>query len=110
MLFGAYPIIFQQLRGWSPGVGGLAFVGLLIGFLLAMVYVIVYENPRYNRNLTLTKNGWLPPEQRLPPAMIGGIWLPIVRFYGFCVIQSPIPPAPIGTSACEDSADWPVSS
>jgi hypothetical protein len=28
MLFGAFPIVYQQGRGWSPGIGGLAFLGV----------------------------------------------------------------------------------
>jgi hypothetical protein len=77
MLFGAFPIVFQQQRGWSPGVGGLAFLGVLVGFIIALLYTIFYENPRYNRRLN-AEGGWLPAEQRLPPAIIGGILLPIV--------------------------------
>lgn len=77
MLFGAFPIVFQQQRGWSPGVGGLAFLGVLVGFMIALAYTIFYENPRYSRKLD-AEGGWLPPEQRLPPAILGGILLPIV--------------------------------
>lgn len=77
MLFGAFPIVFQQQRGWSPGVGGLAFLGVLVGFIIALIYTIFYENPRYNRRLN-EEGGWLPAEQRLPPAILGGILLPIV--------------------------------
>jgi len=78
MLFGAFPIVFQQERGWSPGVSGLAFLGVLVGFMIALLYVIFYENPRYAKKLA--KEGWLPPEQRLPPAILGGILLPIGLF------------------------------
>jgi hypothetical protein len=76
MLFGAFPIVFQQERGWSPGVGGLAFLGVLVGFMIALAYTIFYENPRYAKKLA--KEGWLPPEQRLLPAILGGALLPIV--------------------------------
>lgn len=77
MLFGAFPVVFQQERGWSPGIGGLAFLGVLVGFMIALAYTIFYENPRYAK--LLAKEGWLPPEQRLLPAILGGILLPIVR-------------------------------
>jgi hypothetical protein len=80
MLFGAFPIVFQQERGWSPGIGGLAFLGVLVGFMIALVYTIFYENPRYNKKLQ-AEGGWLPAEQRLPPAIIGGILLPIASIY-----------------------------
>jgi len=79
MLFGAFPIVFQQTRGWSPGVSGLAFLGVLVGFMLALVYTIFVENPRYSKKLE-QQGGWLAPEQRLQPAIIGGILLPIGLF------------------------------
>jgi hypothetical protein len=77
MLFGAFPIVFQQERGWSPGIGGLAFVGVLVGFAIAVLWTIFVENPRYTRKNDA--EGWLPPEQRLIPALIGGLLLPYVR-------------------------------
>lgn len=61
-----------MLRGWSAGVGGLAFLGLLVGMLAAIAYIIFYENPRYIRKSE--EIGTMPPpEERLPPAMIGGV-------------------------------------
>ncbi|KAK4684526.1 hypothetical protein P7C73_g5648, partial [Tremellales sp. Uapishka_1] len=66
-----------QLRGWSPGIAGLAFLGVLVGFILAILHTIFIENPRYDKRLQ-AEGGWLPPEQRLHPAMIGGFLLPIV--------------------------------
>lgn len=30
MLFGAFPIVYQQARGWSQGIGGLSFLGVRI--------------------------------------------------------------------------------
>ncbi|KAK0976331.1 MFS siderochrome iron transporter 1 [Friedmanniomyces endolithicus] len=31
MLFSAFPIVYQQNRGWSAGIGGLAFLGVVSG-------------------------------------------------------------------------------
>lgn len=31
MLFGAFPIVYQEYRGWSEGIGGLAFLGVAVG-------------------------------------------------------------------------------
>lgn len=36
MLFAAFPIVYEQQRGWSAGVGALPFLGPLVGFLLAV--------------------------------------------------------------------------
>jgi hypothetical protein len=72
--------VYQQQRGWSAGIGALPFLGPLIGFLLAVVFYIFYENPRYVA-LRKQHNGFAPPEARLPSAIIGGILLPIGLFW-----------------------------
>jgi MFS family permease len=79
MLFTAFPIVFQQERGWTPGIGGLAFVGIAIGVALALAYVVFIENPRYTKKLE-SEGGWLAPEQRLLTAMVGGVMLPAGLF------------------------------
>jgi hypothetical protein len=38
MLFAAFPIVYQQAHGWSYGIGGLAFLGVLIGFTTGVLY------------------------------------------------------------------------
>ncbi|KAI9771368.1 MAG: hypothetical protein M1840_002338 [Geoglossum simile] len=66
----AYPIVFQQIRGWKPGVAGLPYFGMIIGQLLAGCMVIAWQ-PWYNRKLKA--NNDIPiPEWRLPPVVIGG--------------------------------------
>ncbi|CAF1486161.1 unnamed protein product, partial [Adineta ricciae] len=35
MLFGAFPIVYEEGRGWSTGIGGLAFLGIAVGFVIA---------------------------------------------------------------------------
>lgn len=67
----AYPIVFQQIRGFSPGVGGLPYFGMILGQLTAGVY-IASTQPAYNRKLAA--NGGVPiPEWRLFPVILGGI-------------------------------------
>ena len=36
MMFGAFPIVYQEARGWNQGVGGLAFMGIMVGMLFAV--------------------------------------------------------------------------
>ncbi|KAI6087175.1 MFS general substrate transporter [Hypoxylon rubiginosum] len=79
MMFAAFPIVFQQQRGWSPGVGGLAFLGVAVGMMMAVSYSI-YDNARYAKVLE-ANNGRAPPEARLPPALIGSVLLPIGLFW-----------------------------
>jgi MFS family permease len=80
MLFAAYPIVYQQGRGWSAGISGLAFLGVLIGMTAAVTYSIYPDNPRYQRVVD-EHGGFAPPEARLPASIIGGICLPIGLFW-----------------------------
>jgi multidrug resistance protein len=82
MFMGAFPIVYEQARGWSAGNGGLAFLGLAVGMLVGMVYTIV-DNNRY-KNLGKTAT----PESRLPPCMVGAIALPVGMF-AFAWTNSP---------------------
>ena len=40
MFFGAFPIVYREGRGWSEGLGGLAFVGVAVGMLSGVVFAI----------------------------------------------------------------------
>ncbi|KAJ5081798.1 Major facilitator superfamily domain general substrate transporter [Penicillium alfredii] len=86
MLFAAYPIVFQEVRGWSEGVGGLAFLGIMVGMIAAVLYTFP-ENMRYAKKCSQTTDR-LPPEVRLPPSMVGGIALPLGLFW-FAWTNSP---------------------
>ena len=79
MTFGAFPIVFQQARGWSQGIGGLAFLGIAVGMLTGVGYAI-WDNKRYSK-VEDDNDGEAPPEARLPPGMIGSIALPIGLFW-----------------------------
>jgi hypothetical protein len=79
MLFGAFPIVFQEGRGWSEGIGGLAFSGVAVGMTIGVIYSI-WDNGRYKRT-EQRNNGEAPPEARLPPACVGAIALPIGLFW-----------------------------
>lgn len=80
LCFAAFPIVFQLGRGWSPGIGGLAFIGIAIGMISATLYAI-FDNKRYRRAAATYPNGMAPPEERLPPAIIGSILLPVGLFW-----------------------------
>ena len=79
MLFGAFPIVYQQVRGWSPGIGGLAFLGVAVGMIFAVAYS-VWDNKRYAK-ISDEYSGFAPPEARLPPTMLAAAALPIGLFW-----------------------------
>lgn len=79
MMFGAFPIVYQEGRGWNEGVGGLAFMGIMVGMLIAVAYTIP-DNKRYINVLAKYK-GFAPPESRLPPVILASICIPIGLFW-----------------------------
>ncbi|KAJ4418853.1 hypothetical protein N0V82_005299 [Gnomoniopsis sp. IMI 355080] len=80
MLFAAFPIVYQEGRGWSQGIGGLAFLGVAVGMMFAVSYSI-WDNKRYIKAIENSPSGFAPPEARLPPAMLGSLCMPIGMFW-----------------------------
>ncbi len=80
MLFGAFPIVYQEQRGWSAGVGGLAFIGVAVGFVFGVFYS-VWDNRRFSKVVDERAGQPVPPEARLPPAIVGAFALPIGLFW-----------------------------
>ncbi|KID72018.1 Major facilitator superfamily multidrug transporter mdrA [Metarhizium brunneum] len=79
MLFGAFPIVYQQHRGWNQGVGGLAFLGIMVGMLAAIAFTLPL-NRRYIETQRKC-GGHAPPEARLPGTLVGSIALPVGLFW-----------------------------
>lgn len=77
--FESFPIVFVGIYGFSLGTEGLAFLGILVGALVAIApffwYTHRYTEPQFN------ENGELQPEKRLPPAMVGAFFIPICLFW-----------------------------
>ncbi|KAJ8104404.1 major facilitator superfamily domain, general substrate transporter [Lipomyces tetrasporus] len=73
MFMGAMPIVYNEDRGWSEGIGGLAFMGIAVGIILGLVYAIWDNNSRYMK-LFVSKT--VTAESRLPPAIVGALALP----------------------------------
>ncbi|KAF5535511.1 major facilitator superfamily transporter [Fusarium mexicanum] len=79
MCFAAFPIVFQQGRGWSQGIGGLAFTGIVIGVILSIIS-FAFEDKRYAR-AAQRRGAPMEPEDRLPPAIMGSLLIPIGLFW-----------------------------
>ncbi|KAG9123635.1 hypothetical protein FRC07_014431 [Ceratobasidium sp. 392] len=73
--FAAFPIVFQRHRHFTSGQTGLAFLGLGVGILFAVV-IAPFENKRYLRAVQKA-GGDAPPEQRLVGVCFAAILLPI---------------------------------
>lgn len=67
----AYSIIFGSIYGFSPGVSGLPYIGMIVGVMIGFIAVVV-TNPNYVKKLEA--NNDIPvPEWRLFFPMLGGI-------------------------------------
>ena len=86
MMFAAFPIVYQQGRGWNQGIGGLAFLGIMVGMIIAVTYSIP-DNTRYTKVMK-KHGGFAPPESRLPPVMLAAICIPVGLFW-FAWTNSP---------------------
>ncbi|KAL6229182.1 hypothetical protein BDW75DRAFT_250022 [Aspergillus navahoensis] len=69
-LLQAYPHVFEHIHGLRPGPAGLMFIGLIIGIVLALCFILS-QQAQYTKQLA--QNGNVPvPEWRLRPTMLGG--------------------------------------
>lgn len=75
----AYPIVFQRIHGFSPGVGGLPFFGMIIGQLSAGLFIVLRQ-PSYQKKLAANNDKPIP-EWRLPEVIIGGVAFSLGLFW-----------------------------
>lgn len=79
LCFEAYPIAFQELRGWNEGVGALPFVAITCGVIVGSLIIIGFTKTRFRRKMEMA--GGVVPEERLIPMMLGGFLLPAGMFW-----------------------------
>jgi DHA1 family multidrug resistance protein-like MFS transporter len=79
LFFEAYPISFQEERGWNGGVGALPFISIMIGITFGSITIAFVTKTRFARKLK--KHGHVIPEERLPPMIAGAFILPIGLFW-----------------------------
>ncbi|KAJ3877495.1 MFS general substrate transporter [Lentinula edodes] len=88
-LFSAFPIVFETRRGWSAGVGGLAFLGVGAGISVGTATASI-QNAIYQKAMDKSSTGRAPPEARLHMAMMGGILVPIGLFWFAWTADPPV--------------------
>jgi multidrug resistance protein len=79
MFFVAYPIIYQEGKGWNAGSTGLMFIPIAIGVVLSAVCA-PWVNKHYLKVCARYPNGKPPPEARLIPMMWSCWLIPIGLF------------------------------
>lgn len=60
-LFAAYPIVFEEHRNFTPGQGGLAFLGVGLGIIIGACLTPI-QNRIYWREMEKSPTGKAPPE------------------------------------------------
>jgi hypothetical protein len=85
--FTAYPVVFREIRHWSEGTAGLAFLGIGIGMAIATA-----SSPWINDIHThyVKKLGGPKPEARLPHLIILAWVIPISAFWFGWTADPPI--------------------
>ncbi|KAF2144207.1 uncharacterized protein K452DRAFT_223480 [Aplosporella prunicola CBS 121167] len=86
LFFEAYPIAFQEQRGWNEGVGALPFISITIGVVIGALIITYTSKTRFKRKME--KHGKVIPEERLIPMIIGGFLFPAGMFW-FAWTSSP---------------------
>lgn len=80
LFFEAYPVAFLKVRGWKhPGVAALPFIGILVGVLCGVAFIIFVTKTRFARKME--KHGRVDPEERLLPMIPASIALPAGLFW-----------------------------
>ncbi|KAH6889396.1 major facilitator superfamily domain-containing protein [Thelonectria olida] len=94
LFFGTLPEIFRTNHGMNLWQSGLAFLGIIIGMLVAAATTPIWVRirrcmlQRYEKRTG--KMGVSEPEYQLPPAILGGILIPIGLFWFAWTTQSSI--------------------
>jgi MFS family permease len=74
--FGSFPYVFAHVYQFDQKSVGLAFIGILCGFLFAVIVFGVFDKTIY-RKAVVRGGGHCAPEHRLYSAMLGSLLLPI---------------------------------
>ncbi|KAH7118786.1 major facilitator superfamily domain-containing protein [Dendryphion nanum] len=78
MFFVAFPIVYQEGKGYSAGITGLMFIPLMLGVLLSAACAPLVN--RHYLTLVAKHNGHPPAEARLIPMMISCWFIPVGLF------------------------------
>ncbi|OJJ31083.1 hypothetical protein ASPWEDRAFT_62386 [Aspergillus wentii DTO 134E9] len=81
LFFQAYPIVFQDLYGMTPGVAGLAFIPMMVGSSLGLVMFFLYSS--FHEKAVNANHTWAKQEEyrRLPLGCVGAPGIVIALFW-----------------------------
>lgn len=76
LCFVAYPIVFTQHRGWSPGISGLSFVGIGVGTMIAILAEPLWRR-MINGQAKDPATGRVRPEATALVMFVGAVLTPV---------------------------------
>ena len=80
LFFEVFPFVFSGIYGWSPGVTGLGFFGVLAGIVFGLIFQMWFIRFRYTA--IWAKTGKAPAlEQWLWTMMFGSVCVPVSMFW-----------------------------
>ncbi|KAF2832809.1 MFS general substrate transporter [Ophiobolus disseminans] len=77
--FESFPLVFSEIYGFNLGLEGVAFLGILVGTLIACACLFTWLY--FWQEKQFDDNGNIEPEKRLIPAMVGCFAVPICLFW-----------------------------
>lgn len=80
LCFVAYPIVFQDLRGWGPGLAGLSYCGIGMGTAIAVASEPVFRRIIAQHSLD-PRTGRPKPEAAIFAVGIGSVLIPLGQFW-----------------------------
>lgn len=79
--FDSYPYVFMGVYGFTVAQVGLAFMGVLLGTVLAVVTFVAIDKTVYLKAKRKAPDGKPAPEERLYTSMLGSFGIPISLFW-----------------------------
>lgn len=77
--FESFPLVFVEIYGFNLGLEGVAFLGIFVGTIIAVVIIFLWNY--YYLEKQFDDAGNVEPEKRLIPAMVGCFFVPICLFW-----------------------------
>ncbi|KAI0189894.1 MFS multidrug transporter-like protein [Astrocystis sublimbata] len=79
--FESYPYVFGSVYHFGPGAIGLAFLGITIGTVLAVLTFAIIDKTVYQKRKRAYAPARPPPEERLYISMFGAFGVPVALFW-----------------------------
>jgi len=77
--FESFPLVFVEIYGFSLGLEGVTFLGIMVGTLVAVTVIFLWNYYYLEKQFDAAGN--VEPEKRLMPALVGCFFVPVCLFW-----------------------------